>query len=62
MEEQTRVGDLRGAAATLDRILLLDPDAINAMAFQDQQKRIEDFGGVEACLSAPAFNATPTPI
>ncbi len=37
-------------------------DAINAMAFRDQQKRIEDFGGVEACLSAPAFNATPTPI
>ena len=25
LEEQTRVGDLRGAAATLDRILLLDP-------------------------------------
>ena len=41
---------------------ICDPDAINAMAFQDQQKRIEDFGGVEACLSAPAFNATPTPI
>ena len=41
---------------------ICDPDAINALAFQDQQKRIEDFGGVEACLSAPAFNATPTPI
>ena len=27
LEEQTRVGDLRGAAATLDRILLLDPDS-----------------------------------
>ena len=41
---------------------ICNPDAINAMAFRDQQQRIEDFGGVEACLSAPAFNATPTPI
>ena len=41
---------------------ICDPDAVNALAFQDQKKRIEDFGGVNACLNAPAFNATPTPI
>ena len=41
---------------------ICDPDAINALAFQDQKKKIEDFGGVDACLNAPAFNATPTPI
>ena len=42
--------------------VICDPDKVNAMAFQDQQKKIDDFGGVEACLNAPAFNATPTPI
>ena len=41
---------------------ICDPDKVNAMAFQDQQKKIDDFGGVEACLNAPVFNATPTPI
>jgi len=41
---------------------ICDPDAINQLAFADQRQKIEDFGGLEACLSVPAFNATPTPV
>ena len=38
---------------------IVDPDAVNRLAFADQQARIESLGGVEAILSRPDFNFTP---
>ena len=38
---------------------IVDPDAVNRLAFADQQARIERLGGVEAILSRPDFNFTP---
>lgn len=40
---------------------ICDPDAVNAQAFGDQKRRIEELGGPEACLTAYLFNHTPTP-
>lgn len=40
---------------------ICDPDAINALCFADQARRIEALGGEEACKEAFAFNHTPTP-
>ncbi len=39
---------------------ICDPDAVNAEAFADQRRRIEAFGGREACASI-RFNHTPAP-
>lgn len=41
---------------------ICDPDAVNALCFADQKKKIEDLGGEEACLNAFVFNHTPTPV
>ena len=52
------------AAARAEGLMRLkeicDPDRVNADAFQDQSRRIEEFGGPEACRSV-AFNHTPAP-
>ncbi|NMM43658.1 sulfatase-like hydrolase/transferase [Rhodospirillaceae bacterium KN72] len=40
---------------------ICDPDQVNADAFEDQSRRIAEFGGPEACRSV-AFNHTPAPI
>ncbi|MCU9837733.1 sulfatase-like hydrolase/transferase [Ruegeria sp. WL0004] len=40
---------------------ICDPDAVNARAFADQRRRIEELGGEEACRTAFVFNHTPTP-
>ena len=38
-----------------------DPEAVNAQAFADQARKIEELGGRDACLSWQAFNFTPLP-
>lgn len=40
---------------------ICDPEAVNALCFADQARRIQALGGVEACKNAFAFNHTPTP-
>ncbi|WP_170761584.1 sulfatase-like hydrolase/transferase [Ruegeria lacuscaerulensis] len=40
---------------------ICDPDAVNARAFADQRRKIEELGGEEACRTAYVFNHTPTP-
>ena len=40
---------------------ICDPDEVNRLCFQDQQQRIEDLGGREACENAYLFGHTPTP-
>ena len=38
---------------------IVDPDAVDRLAFADQQARIEHLGGAEAILARPDFNCTP---
>ena len=40
---------------------ICDPQAVNALCFADQRRRIEALGGETACLNAAQFNHTPTP-
>ena len=40
---------------------IVDPEAVDRLAFADQQARIERLGGVEAILARPDFNFTPLP-
>jgi choline-sulfatase len=40
---------------------ICDPDAVNRQCFEDQQRRIEELGGREACENAYLFGHTPTP-
>ncbi|MYH57011.1 MAG: sulfatase-like hydrolase/transferase [Boseongicola sp. SB0675_bin_26] len=40
---------------------ICDPEKVNARCFADQNRRIAELGGIEACRSAHAFNHTPTP-
>ena len=40
---------------------IVDPDAVNRRAFDDQAARIERLGGVQAILARPDFNFTPLP-
>lgn len=46
----------------LKLLAICNPDEVNKSAFNDQKKKIAELGGIEACLSAKAFNATPTPV
>ena len=41
---------------------IVDPEAVNARVFADQQARIERLGGVDAILARPDFNFTPAPV
>ena len=41
---------------------ICDPEKVNQQCFADQQKRIQEFGGEEACKNAFVFNHTPTPV
>lgn len=41
---------------------ICDPDEVNARAFADQHRKIEELGGEEACRTAYVFNHTPTPV
>lgn len=51
LEEQTRVGDLRGAAATLDRILLIDPDSkLARVLLAEVQVNLGNFAAAETVL------------
>ncbi|MBN3561045.1 sulfatase-like hydrolase/transferase [Aliamphritea spongicola] len=38
-----------------------DPEAVNEQAFRDQQVKIDELGGKQACLEWRAFNYTPLP-
>lgn len=40
---------------------ICDPEAVNQLCFEDQQRRIEELGGREACETAYLFGHTPTP-
>ncbi|MFY0310020.1 sulfatase-like hydrolase/transferase [Leisingera sp. D0M16] len=40
---------------------ICDPEEVNARAFADQRKKIEELGGEDACRTAYVFNHTPTP-
>jgi len=40
---------------------ICDPEAVNALCFTDQQRRIAELGGEEACRNEYVFNHTPTP-
>ncbi|WP_343211850.1 sulfatase-like hydrolase/transferase (plasmid) [Aliisedimentitalea scapharcae] len=40
---------------------ICDPEAVNAKCFADQERRIAELGGEEACINAYVFNHTPTP-
>jgi choline-sulfatase len=52
-----------GHRERLHRLLtsIVDPDAVNAEAFADQARRLDELGGAEAVLARPGFNHTPTP-
>ena len=54
---------IRDALAEGERRLraICDPDAVNALCFADQKRRIEELGGERACREAFVFNHTPTP-
>ncbi|MEX0316547.1 MAG: sulfatase-like hydrolase/transferase [Ruegeria sp.] len=55
--------DIRAALTEGERRLraICDPDEVNARAFADQRRKIEELGGEEACRTAFVFNHTPTP-
>jgi choline-sulfatase len=55
--------EIRAALAEGKRRLraICDPEEVNARAFADQRRRIEELGGEEACRTAYVFNHTPTP-
>lgn len=50
-----------GVLDALDERLhqILDPEAINRRAFEDQARMIESLGGIEAIRAMPSFNHTP---
>ena len=58
-----RHGDHRGIASECEAALrgILDPDAVNRLAFSDQARRIEALGGREAILrmTGQEFGFTP---
>ena len=41
---------------------ICNPEKVNQHCFTDQQKRIEELGGEQACKNAFVFNHTPTPV
>jgi choline-sulfatase len=47
----------RGMDAALHRIL--DPESVNAQAFADQSRMVENLGGRERILATPSFGHTP---
>jgi choline-sulfatase len=62
-ELQDLAGD-PGHAATLARLdtklrEIMDPEAVNRQAFEDQARMIESLGGIEAIRALPSFNHTP---
>lgn len=40
---------------------ICDPEDVNTRCFRDQERRIAELGGRDACLNAYVFNHTPTP-
>ena len=40
---------------------ICDPEAVNTTCFKDQENRIAELGGEDACINAYVFNHTPTP-
>ena len=38
---------------------IMDPEAVNARAFADQARRVQDLGGTEAILAREMFDYTP---
>ena len=62
LEEQTRVGDLRGAAATLDRILLIDPDSkLARVLLAEVQVNLGNFATAETVLLSLKEDETTPP-
>ncbi len=41
---------------------ILDPDTVNARAFADQKRKLDDYGGPDGLASMVRFNHTPVPI
>ena len=41
---------------------IVDVDAANQRAFEDQRRRIDEFGGVDAVRNWSDFGYTPTPV
>jgi choline-sulfatase len=65
-QEATDLGESRGHAsirADLEAELhkILDPEAVNAMAFADQERKIAEHGGPEAIKRRGDFGYTPAP-
>ena len=57
-EARTRAALQEGARRLRE---ICDPEAVNALCFADQARRIAELGGEEACRSAYTFNHTPVP-
>lgn len=54
-----RHADVRGHCLREMQEALGDPEAINAQAFADQARRIEELGGIEAIRAMETFDFTP---
>ena len=50
----TALADLRASLYAI-----MDPEAVNRQAFEDQARMIESLGGIEAIRALPGFNHTP---
>ncbi len=59
MSDQEVGAVLREGEARLRAIC--DPEAVHARCLADQQRRIAELGGEQACREADVFNHTPTP-
>lgn len=62
-DHKTSHSSIQNALDEGERRLLdiCDPQRVNRQCFADQQQRIEQLGGVQACKDAYVFNHTPTP-
>ena len=56
-EQPEHAQSLQSMTRELYRIL--DPQAVNDLAFADQARMIEALGGMEKILAMPSFNHTP---
>lgn len=61
--DRTNDPDVQSAWKEGERRLreICNPEQINAQCFEDQERRIEELGGRDACINSYVFNHTPTP-
>jgi choline-sulfatase len=62
--ELSNLADNPAHAQSLQQLIqelfqILDPEAVNELAFADQGKMIESLGGMEKILAMKSFNHTP---